>query len=163
MSISANRLSKEYNKIQRIKKRAEKMNKKLLYNVWLIDGNIKHWGAKIIGPKDTPFEDGIYVLDMIFSDKYPFSPPNVSFKTNMFHPNISNNGEICLDILKDKWTPGLKVESILLSLQSFLNTPEPDDPLSNEVAKIFRKDKKKYNEKVIEFKKKYCSKNMDPE
>jgi len=62
------------------------------------------------------------------------NPPKVIFCTKIYHPNIDNLGRICLDILKDKWSPALQIRSVLLSIQALLSSPNPDDPLNNEAA-----------------------------
>lgn len=59
------------------------------------------------------------------------SPPKVVFDTKIYHPNIDNLGRICLDILKKNWSPALQIKSVLLSIQSLMSEPNPDDPLNN--------------------------------
>ena len=71
------------------------------------------WEAVIIGPDDTEWEGAILKLLIDFTNDYPANPPNVKFLTKMFHPNIYVNGEICLDILDNKWTPIMNAISIL--------------------------------------------------
>ena len=68
------------------------------------------------------------------------APPKVRFLTKMYHPNIDKLGRICLDILKDKWSPALQIRTVLLSIQALLSAPNPDDPLANDVAEMWKKD-----------------------
>ena len=65
-----------------------------------------HWQAIIMGPEDCPYSGGIFVLNIQYPDGYPFSPPEVNFLTRIYHPNIDENGKICVDILREKWNPG---------------------------------------------------------
>ncbi|KAI7693194.1 Ubiquitin-conjugating enzyme E2 N [Sarcoptes scabiei] len=69
---------------------------------------------------------------------YPMSAPKVRFMTKIFHPNIDKLGRICLDILKDKWSPALQIRTVLLSIQALLSAPNPDDPLDNDVAEQWK-------------------------
>jgi len=68
------------------------------------------------------------------------APPKVRFLTKMYHPNIDKLGRICLDILKDKWSPALQIRTVLLSIQALLSAPNPDDPLANDVAEHWKTD-----------------------
>ena len=69
------------------------------------DDNIFAWSATMIGPKDSPYEDGIFLLKINFPNNYPFKPPQITFDTKIFHPNISSSGSICLDILQNHFVP----------------------------------------------------------
>ncbi|CAD7695636.1 unnamed protein product [Ostreobium quekettii] len=81
------------------------------------------------GPKDTPYEGGLFDVDIQLDNQYPFVPPKMRFLTKVWHPNISSqNGAICLDILKDQWSPALTIKTALLSLQALLSSPQADDP-----------------------------------
>ncbi|KAA8535987.1 hypothetical protein F0562_028465 [Nyssa sinensis] len=68
-----------------------------------------HWQATIIGPNDSPYAGGVFLVTIHFPPDYPFKPPKVVFRTKVFHPNINNNGNICLDILKEQWSPALTI------------------------------------------------------
>ena len=68
------------------------------------------------------------------------APPKVRFLTKIFHPNVDKLGRICLDILKDKWSPALQIRTVLLSIQALLSAPNPDDPLDNGVAELWKKN-----------------------
>ena len=78
---------------------------------------ISHRNAVIIGPADTPFEDGTFRLVMHFEEQYPNKPPGVKFISQMFHPNVYGTGELCLDILQNRWSPTYDVAAILTSIQ----------------------------------------------
>ena len=71
-----------------------------------------HWQATIMGPDDTPYSGGVFFLDIHFPADYPSRPPKVSFISEICHPNISSDGEICLDILKDQWSPALTISKV---------------------------------------------------
>lgn len=66
------------------------------------------------------------------------APPKVRFLTRIYHPNIDRLGRICLDILKDKWSPALQIRTVLLSIQALLSAPNPDDPLNNDAAELWK-------------------------
>lgn len=123
------------------------------------DNDPSKWDAIIIGPKNSPFEGGIFNLKITFPKEYPFKPPHISFVTKMYHPNISSSGEICLDILKNQWSPALSMSSILLSICSLLTDPNPNDPLRGEVADLYLKNKTEYEKTVKEYTLKYASGN----
>ena len=94
-----------------------------------VGDNIRHWKGTIFGPKDTSYEGGIFQIDIEIPSEYPFKPPKMKFDTKIWHPNISSQtGAICLDILKNEWTPALTIRTALISLQALLCAPEPDDP-----------------------------------
>nr|XP_043606555.1 ubiquitin-conjugating enzyme E2 27-like isoform X1 [Erigeron canadensis] len=98
--------------------------------------NIRHLIATIPGPVCTPYEGGIFGVDILLPEAYPFVPPNMRFTTKVWHPNISSQtGAICLDILKNDWSPALNLKTALISLQALLSTPEPNDPQDAVVAK----------------------------
>jgi len=52
-----------------------------------IDDDIFKWEAIILGPEDTPWENGIFKLKINFSDEYPLKAPVLVFLTKIFHPN----------------------------------------------------------------------------
>jgi len=64
----------------------------------------------------------------------------VRFLTKIYHPNVDKLGRICLDILKDKWSPALQIRHVLLSIQALMSTPNPDDPLANDIAEVWKTD-----------------------
>lgn len=105
------------------------------------EDNLSHLIGTFIGPPDTPYAGGKFVVDIKIPNEYPFKPPIMKFDTKVYHPNISSvTGAICLDILKDNWTPILTLKSSLISLQSLFQSPEPNDPQDAEVAKHYLSD-----------------------
>lgn len=85
--------------------------------------------------------DGIFKAELYLPEEYPLTAPKVVFNTKIYHPNIDNLGRICLDILKDKWSPALQIRSVLLSIQVLLSSPYPEDPLNNEAAELWLNNK----------------------
>ena len=122
-----------------------------------VNDNIQKWQATIYGPNDSPYQGGIFFLDINFPLDYPFKPPKVNFTTKIYHPNINSNGAICLDILKENWSPALTISKVLLSISSLLDDPNPDDPLVPEVARKYKNDRANFNQTAIDWTKKYAS------
>ncbi|XP_076889739.1 ubiquitin-conjugating enzyme E2 27-like [Bidens hawaiensis] len=103
--------------------------------------NLINLAGSIPGPIGTPYEGGTFKIDIDLPDAYPFEPPRMKFATKVWHPNISSqSGAICLDILKDQWSPALTLKTALLSIQALLSAPEPDDPQDAVVAQQYLKD-----------------------
>jgi ubiquitin-conjugating enzyme E2 D/E len=121
-----------------------------------VGDDLFHWQATIMGPDDSPYSGGVFFLDIHFPADYPFKPPKVSFTTRIYHCNINSNGGICLDILKEQWSPALTVSKVvvlliqscllvlipsyhlqvLLSICSLLTDANPEDPLVPEIAQV---------------------------
>merc|ERR1712147_366020 len=120
------------------------------------DDDIFHWDATIIGPADSPYQGGLFFVAIHFPPDYPFKPPKVNFKTKVYHPNVNSHGSICLDILKEQWSPALTISKVLLSICSLLCDPNPDDPLVPEIARIYKTDRERYNELAREWTRKYA-------
>ncbi|KAK9154756.1 hypothetical protein Sjap_002236 [Stephania japonica] len=101
------------------------------------EDNIFCWKGTIHGSKDTVFEGTDYKLSLSFPTDYPFKPPKVKFDTACFHPNVDVYGNICLDILQDKWSSAYDVRTILLSIQSLLGEPNISSPLNTQAAALW--------------------------
>ena len=123
--------------------------------------DIYKWDATIMGPTDTPYVGGVFNMEIHFPSDYPFKPPKVQFLTKIYHPNISSNGAICLDILKEQWSPALTVSKVLLSICSLLSDPNPKDPLVPAIAEEYNKDREAYNATARLWTQRYASWSCD--
>jgi ubiquitin-conjugating enzyme E2 D/E len=121
-----------------------------------IGDDLFHWQATIMGPSDSPYSGGVFFLAIHFPTDYPFKPPKVNFTTRIYHPNINSNGSICLDILRDQWSPALTISKVLLSICSMLTDPNPDDPLVPEIAHVYKTDRSRYEATAREWTRKYA-------
>uniref|UniRef100_A0A452XTJ1 E2 ubiquitin-conjugating enzyme n=1 Tax=Aegilops tauschii subsp. strangulata TaxID=200361 RepID=A0A452XTJ1_AEGTS len=105
--------------------------------------------TRIEGPEGTVYSKGVFVLKIQIPERYPFQPPNVTFVTPIYHPNIDNGGRICLDILnlppKGAWQPSLNISTVLRSIGLLLTEPNPDDGLMAEISREY-----KYNRQVFD-------------
>ncbi len=122
-----------------------------------VDDDLFHWSATIMGPDDSPYSGGLFFLDIHFPADYPFKPPKVTFTTRIYHCNINSNGGICLDILKEQWSPALTISKVLLSICSLLTDANPDDPLVPEIADLLRKSKSVHDANAREWTQKYAT------
>ncbi len=152
-ATSIRRIKKEWSDINL---EIEKSDESIV--VKLINEELTHWNATIIGPDGSPFEGGKFTLDITFPSEYPFKPPVIKFLNKMYHPNINTSGSICLDILKDQWSPALSIFKVLLSISSLLADPNPNDPLSPEVANVYKSNRELYNNTAKEWTKIYANK-----
>lgn len=101
--------------------------------------NLYQWQCMLYGPKDTPFEEGKFHLDVRIPQEYPLRPPEFRFRTKIFHPNVLwSTGEICLDILKSEWTPVWNLESVCTALLMLLQEPNAESPLNCDAGNVIR-------------------------
>ncbi|KAL9641905.1 hypothetical protein ABK040_000282 [Willaertia magna] len=119
--------------------------------------------AKIQGTPNTPYEQGEFLLEINIPDKYPIQPPNIRFKTKIYHPNIDNGGRICLDLLnmppKGGWKPSLNISTILTSIKLLMNEPNADDGLMAEITEQYRNNRKLFEKIAREWTIKYATIN----
>ena len=123
-----------------------------IYNVQVID--IQNIECDLIGPKDTPYENGKWRISIYFPDNYPFKSPSIGFKNKIYHPNIDLfSGSICINVLNNNWTPIYTVSHILeIFLPQLLTYPNPNDPINEEAAYYFLNNKKVYIDNVNKYK-----------
>lgn len=119
---------------------------------------LRHLIGTIKGPSDSVYEKGKFKIEINVSSSYPFEPPKMKFKTKVWHPNISSQtGVICLDILKDQWSPALTIKTALLSLQALLSCPEPRDPQDAVVAEQYLKRREEFDKTAREWTLKFAT------
>lgn len=147
--MESRRLQKEYEEIRKL---GNAMSNPYGIGADIVNGDMTHWKGMIKGPvgakqEGTPYDGGTFLIDIIIPPDYPYKPPKMKFETRIWHPNISSQtGAICLDILKDEWSPALTIRTALLSLQALLCAPQPgslhlDDPQDAVVANQYKGNK----------------------
>jgi len=132
------------------------------FSAGLVDDNdIFKWEVLIIGPQDTLYEGGFFKAHLTFPAEYPQKPPKLKFATEIWHPNISKTGEVCISILHDpgedkygyerpeeRWLPIHTVETILISVISMLHDPNDESPANLDAAKEWRESRDVFRRKV---------------
>lgn len=128
---------------KRLKKEMLLIEKEEDIEIKLVDKNIRHMKAIIKGSEDSVYEGGNFIVDIQIVDNYPYKPPKMKFDTKIWHPNISSQtGAICLDILKDEWSPALSIRTALRSLQALMTAPEP--------GKLKRRSSRRYGSRGVQ-------------
>ena len=125
------------------------------------DDNPFEWEIMIMGPADTPYEGGFFQAEMRFPSDYPNHPPKLRFVSEFYHPNVYDDGTVCISILhppgddafgyesaSERWLPVHTVESILISVLSMISSPNDESPANIDAAKLMREDRAEYMKKV---------------
>ncbi|KDO23143.1 hypothetical protein SPRG_09951 [Saprolegnia parasitica CBS 223.65] len=111
---------------------------------WSVDDKLDDLQAQIQGPEGTPYENGVFLLEIKVPERYPFEPPKVHFTTPIFHPNIDNGGRICLDTLKmqpkGSWMPSVNLSTLLTTIRLLMAEPNPDDGLMPEITDLYKQN-----------------------
>lgn len=101
--------------------------------------NLFEWIAEIIGPPDSPYEGGRFKMRLVCASSYPVTAPSVTFLSPLFHPNISfKTGELCLDVLKDSWSPAWTLQSVCRAVIVLLANPNAESPLNCDAGNLLR-------------------------
>ncbi|XP_062314278.1 ubiquitin-conjugating enzyme E2 T isoform X2 [Osmerus eperlanus] len=127
---------------------------------WQTEGQMDDLRAHIIGGSGTPFEGGVFLLEIKVPERYPFEPPQIRYLTPIYHPNIDNAGRICHDALKlppkGAWKPSLNIPTVLTFLQLMMAEPNPDDPLMADISSEFKYNKQLYLDKARKWTQKHA-------
>lgn len=139
------------NEIKSIDKEASECEK--MFKLSMVENDMFHWEAILYGPEDSLYFGCQFKLDIKIPFDYPKMPPKVKFITPILHVNINNQGDICLDILKDKWKGSSNIRAIMFSIILLLGQPNYDDPYNLELAQLYKTDQITYKNNI----KKFCS------
>lgn len=102
-----------------------------------LNDDVFTWKGYLVGPEASPYKEGVFEIRLNLPSNYPMAPPKITFITKIFHPNINfETGEVCLDILKEQWTPAWTLESACLAILDIMNHPNPDSPLNCDAGKL---------------------------
>lgn len=119
------------------------------------EDNLLLWEAVIFGPIDTIWEGGTFRMRIEFTEEYPNNPPHIYFRCRMFHPNIYNDGKICLDstpllttALQKNWSHMIDTSALLTMIRSLLADPNTDLPANQEAARLYNSNLKEYEKRV---------------
>lgn len=113
------------------------------------EDDLTKWSGVIVGPEETPYAGLKFRIALQFPERYPYVPPQVTFVSPMWHPNVDMSGNICLDILKDQWSAVYNVQTILLSLQALLEEPNNGSPLNAVAAELWDNDMDEYKKRLL--------------
>ncbi|VEN43977.1 unnamed protein product [Callosobruchus maculatus] len=117
--------------------------------------------SKIKGPEGSPYESGVFTLEIQIPERYPFAPPSIRFVNRVYHPNVDDNGRICLDLLKmppsGGWKPTIGIEGLLIAVRMLLDSPNPDDPLMSDIASEYKQDRQEFIRKAKECTEQYAT------
>lgn len=134
-----------------------------LVSVGLVDDNsVYEWEIMIMGPDGTLYEGGFFKAKLVFPNDFPNMPPTMTFISEMWHPNVYEDGRVCISILhppgedefnqqesaEERWRPILGVEQILVSVISMLSDPNDESPANLDAAVMWRNDQKAFKKKV---------------
>ncbi|KAA6385065.1 MAG: putative Ubiquitin-conjugating enzyme E2 E1 [Streblomastix strix] len=118
--------------------------------------DLLEWTSTIKGPPNSPYAGGTFAIDISFPTDYPFHAPKCTFKTKIYHCNINSQGAICLDLLKDNWSPAMTISKVLLSITLLLQQPNPKDPLVPAIAQELLKSRDDHDKKARDWTKRYA-------
>lgn len=128
----------------------------------LMGDSPKDFFVKFHGPKDSPYENGIWKIHVSLPPEYPYQSPSIGFCNTMYHPNVDEaSGSVCLDVINQTWSPMFDLYNIFeVFIPQLLLYPNPSDPLNGEAAALMMQDKDKYHDTVVAKVKKYASEDF---
>ena len=158
--------------MKKIKQEFKELNSDPISNIGVTIGlpnedNIFEWQCSLLGPKDTSYSGGLFFLRVNFPEDYPEKPPEVCFKTPIYHVNINPHkpktngpgveglGHVCISTL-NWWKPTYTMREVLTNIFALFYMGNPDSPYGMERADELRYNRAVYEEKIKYFTKKYA-------
>lgn len=128
------------------------------HNVSLVNDSMQEFYVEFEGPKDSPYEGGLWRLHVELPDQYPYKSPSIGFVNTIFHPNIDErSGSICLDVINQTWSPMFDMINILDEfIPQLLSYPNASDPLNGSASSLYLDDNARYLDTVKSYVKKYA-------
>ena len=124
--------------------------------VGAIKGDVFNWTITMLGPQDTPYAGGLFYLTAKFPDDYPTHGPKVKFVNQMYHLNVSKNGDVCINTLGN-WVKGTTMTEVLSLIFALFYKQNPNDPYDHQMAELFKNNRQQFDKKAKEYTLKYAS------
>ncbi|XP_030502272.2 ubiquitin-conjugating enzyme E2 5 [Cannabis sativa] len=128
------------------------------YKVEMISDGIQEFFVDFHGPKESPYEKGVWRIKVELPDAYPYKSPSVGFVNKIYHPNVDEmSGSVCLDVINQTWSPMFDLVNVFeVFLPQLLLYPNPSDPLNGDAAALMMRDRAAYDQRVKEYCEKYA-------
>ncbi|KAI8899930.1 ubiquitin-conjugating enzyme/RWD-like protein [Globomyces pollinis-pini] len=142
---------------KRIAKELMDLNSTPIESLQLQADELSCWTATLKAPVESAYRGGTFKLTLTYPNEFPFKPPTVKFATKIFHPNVDEEGNLCLAVLKsENWKPATKIRSVLNAIISLLVEPNPDDPLDTDIAELYKTNQSAFQVKAQEYVTRYA-------
>ena len=157
--------NKRLNAIKQIKKELKELQEDPIITLGVTVGLIKkddpfHWQITMLGPQDTPYANGLFILTADFPIDYPDKGPEVKFKNKMYHLNVNNSGHVCISTLSN-WVKGTTMSEVLSLIFALFYKQNPNDAYDWKMAKLFKENKAEFDKNVRECTQKYADPSKD--
>eukprot|EP00249_Psilotum_nudum_P012233 c23664_g2_i4 orf=344-895(-) len=128
------------------------------YKVEMVNDGMSEFFVEFNGPRDSPYQNGIWKVRVELPEAYPFKSPSITFVNRLFHPNVDEmSGSVCLDVINQTWSPMFDLVNVFeVFLPQLLLYPNPTDPLNGEAAALMMRDREQYEQKVREYCERYA-------